>query len=94
MDQSADIIKQNGRKNPELFDRMKLQNSIVASCLCLHTPDGQAQTIAKNICDQVEAWIDKHPEVTTKDIRNITANFLEIHHPEAAYLYKQRNITI
>jgi transcriptional regulator NrdR family protein len=94
MKNKADVVKQNGHRNTEVFNRKKLHDSIVAACLCVYSPEGQAQTAAKNICDQVEAWVNQHPEVTTDDIRNITANFMEIHHPEAAYLYKQRNITI
>lgn len=94
MGQITNVIKRNGQRNPESFSREKLQASIIASCLCTHTPVGQAETTADNICDQVEAWASKHKEVTTHDIRNITAKLLETHHPEAAYLYKQRNITI
>lgn len=94
MIQTTTVIKQNGRRTPESFSRKKLHDSIVATCICVHAPIGQAETAAENICDQVEGWINQHAEVTTHDIRKIAANLLEIHHPEAAYLYKQRNVTI
>ena len=41
-----DVIKQ-GKRPPEEFSPDKLHNSIIATCLSVRTPEGQAQDIAK-----------------------------------------------
>lgn len=90
----ANIIKANGQRQTEFFTRQKLHNSIVATCLSVYTPIGQAETIAHTVCDAVITWLQQHPEVTSHDIRIIAAKHLKNHHPEAAYLYEQHRITI
>jgi len=94
MDKKIGVIKKNHQKSTEYFDIKKLGSSITKTCFCLHIPDGQAEAIAKNVCAQVEDWVKNQPEVTTKDIREVTSKILVKYHPEAAYLYKQRSITI
>jgi transcriptional regulator NrdR family protein len=91
---SVDVIKRGGRRQPEKFQREKLHASIVAACLCVRAPEGQAEAIAHAVCDSVIAWLENHPEVTSRDIRIITTKHLKTHHPEAAYLYEQNRITI
>jgi len=88
------IIKSNGKRQAEHFERKKLHTSIVAVCLSVSTPDGQAETTAHTVCDAVVAWLQTHPEVTSHDIRTIAAKHLKIYNPEAAYLYEQHHITI
>ncbi len=90
---STEVIK-NGKREPEIFDRIKLMQSITSTCLATHCPIGQAEESARSIATDIERWIDKRPEITSKDIRKKVADMLYIHQPEAAYLYKQRNITI
>lgn len=94
MDLSVDIVKRGGKRPTESYERSKLHASIIAVCSSTRTPEGQSQTIANFVCDGVEDWLRLHPEVTSSDIRNIAAKHLKKHHPEAAYLYEQRRITI
>lgn len=88
------IIKNNGKRQIEHFDRKKLHTSVVAACLSVNTPEGQSETTAHAVCDTVIAWLQNHPEVTSHDIRTIAAKHLKIYNPEAAYLYEQHHITI
>lgn len=78
----------------EQFDREKLHASIVTVCLSVYTPESQAEATAHAVCDSVATWLQQHPEVTSHDIRTITAKHLKRYHPEAAYLYEQRYIII
>ncbi len=78
----------------ERFDRDKLFNSIVKACLSARRPEGQAESTAKSVCNEVVKWLDDRPEVTSHDIRRIAAKSLELFDPEAAYLYTQSHITI
>ena len=93
MSQITDVIKR-GNRSSEPFDRQKLHKSIVAVCLSVRTPRGQAETTAHSVCDEVVAWLENKDEVTSKDIRIITAKRLKRFQPEAAYLYEQHNIII
>lgn len=94
MSLSVDIVKQGGRRPAEPFKRDKLHASIVAVCLSTRTPEGQADSIASIVCDEVERWLIKRQEVTSRDIRVVAAKRLANHHTEAAYLYEQHRITI
>lgn len=91
---SVDIVKDDGRGQSDSFSRDKLHASIVAVCLSVYTPEGQAEAIAHAVCDAVMAWLQQHPEVTNHDIRTVAAKHLKSYHPEAAYLYEQRYIII
>lgn len=94
MNTAVDIIKRGGKRHPEPFIRKKLHASIVATCLSVRVPTGQAEAIANNVCEAVIGWLQQHPEVTSQDIRVIATKHLRIQHPEAAYLYEQNRITI
>jgi len=94
MSLAIDIIKRGDGRKIEQFMRSKLHASIVAACLSVKTPEGQAKDIANTVCETVEEWLIQHPKVTSQDIRIITTRHLEIHYPEAAYLYEQHRITI
>lgn len=94
MSSSVDIIKHGGERPTEKFMRKKLHKSIVATCLSLRTPEGQANIVADLVCDAVEIWLKKHSEVTSHDLRMVAARHLKKYHPEAAYLYEQHRITI
>lgn len=94
MNQPVVIIKKGKKTITEFFDREKLYNSIVFSCLSVRVPDGQAEAIASTVCSEVIIWLKNHPEVTSQDIRIITAKNFKRHHPEAAYLYEQQHIII
>lgn len=90
----VDVIKSGGKRPSERFDRNKLHKSIVAVCLSVRTPQGQAESIAHSVCDEVVAWLQNRPEVTSHDLRVITVKYLKRFHPEAAYLYEQHHIII
>ncbi len=91
---SVDIIKRGSNRQSERFNREKLHASIVASCLSARAPEGHAEFTARRVCDDVIIWLEQRPEVTSYDIRIVTARHLKKYHPEAAYLYEQHRITI
>lgn len=91
---SVDVIKRGGQRQSERFMREKLHASIVAACLSVRAPEGQAEAVARAVCEAVIDWLQQHPEVTSQDIRIVTTKHLRIQHPGAAYLYEQNRITI
>lgn len=94
MGTAIDIVKRSGRRPSESFSRDKLHASIRAACLSVRSPEGVAETTAKNVCDAVIVWCNTKPEVTSHDIRRIASHHLERFHPEAAYLYKHHRLVI
>lgn len=94
MGTAIDIVKRSGRRPSEQFNRDKLHASIRAACLSVRSPEGVAETTAKNVCDAVIVWCNTKPEVTSQDIRRIASQHLERFHPEAAYLYKHHRLVI
>lgn len=72
----------------EPFSREKLHTSITIACISSGAPTGQAEAIAKKVTNEVLAWLEKRPEVTSADIRRIAAQRLKTHHPDASYLYE------
>ena len=94
MSLSVDVIKRGGQRQSEQFMREKLHASIVAACLSVRAPEGQAETVAHAVCEAVIGWLQQHPEVTSQDIRIVATKHLRIQHPEAAYLYEQNRIII
>lgn len=84
------IVKSGGKRPIEEFNPDKLHRSIVATCLSLNTPEGQAEQVAESVCLGVMQWCGERPEITSSDIRRIGANILQKHHPEAAYIYRQQ----
>lgn len=91
---AIDIVKQGGKRPSEAFDRKKLHASIIAACLSVRTPSGQAEAIADAVTDQVMQWLEARSSVTSHDLRRIAAQHLQTHHPDAAYLYEQHRITL
>lgn len=89
-----DIVKSDGSRPSESFSRDKLHASIVAACLSVRTPVGQAEAIASAVTDAVVSWLESKPEVTSHDLRRIAASHLHTHHPDAAYIYQQHRITM
>jgi len=94
MNPPVDIIKHGRHQHTEKFTRKKLHDSIVAACLSVRAPEGQAETTASAVCEGVISWLNDRPEVTSHDIRIVAARYLKSYHPEAAYLYEQHHITI
>lgn len=94
MGTSVDVVKRSGMRSSERFVREKLHASIIAACLSIKTPAGQAESIAHAVCNNVMSWLENKPEVTSHDIRTAVSKHLSVHHPDAAYMYEQYLITI
>lgn len=94
MSQLVDVIKHEGRRPNEQFDRQKLHSSIRAACLSVRSPEGEAELSAHKICDMVLAWCKTRPEVTSADVRRVAAHHLDSIHPEAAYIYKHHQLVL
>lgn len=90
----ASIIKRAGKRQSEAFQEQKLRKSIVAACLSVRSPEGEAEKIASDVCQQVIHWLEEKPEVTSEDIRRKAGKALAILHPEAAYLYKHHQLVL
>jgi len=90
----ADIIKHNGERQSEAFQAAKLHQSIVAACLSVRTPEGEAEIIGQHVVKGVVEWLTQKPEITSADIRRKASEILEILHPEAGYLYKHHRLII
>jgi transcriptional regulator NrdR family protein len=93
-DKAIDIVKRGGQRPSESFQRQKLHASVRAACLSVRSPEGVAETTAKNVCDIVIIWLETKPEVTSADLRRKATESLESFHPEAAYLYKHHRLVI
>ncbi|MEP7205147.1 MAG: ATP cone domain-containing protein [Candidatus Saccharibacteria bacterium] len=91
---AIDIIKQNGHRPSETFSKEKLHASILAACLSVRTPVGQAESIAHAVSNSVVTWLETKPEVTSHDVRRVAAKHLRTHQPDAAYIYEQHRLTI
>jgi transcriptional regulator NrdR family protein len=89
-----DVIKRDGRRPSETFDPAKLHASVLAACLSVRSPHGEAETAAVSVCDVVIGWLMNKPEVTSADVRRVASNHLQQLHPEAAYLYKHHRLVL
>lgn len=83
-----DVIKRQGKRMSEVFQPEKLHNSIIAVCLSVQAPEGEAKRIAERVTRAVEEWSAKKPSVTSDDLRRLAAAHLEKLHDQAAYIYK------
>jgi len=90
----VDIIKHGGKRPTEKFSGPKLYASIIAACLSVRAPEGQAKTTANAVCDDVINWLEGRSEVTSNDIRIVATRSLKKYHSDAAYLYEQHKIII
>ncbi|MDB5177941.1 MAG: hypothetical protein JWO61_324 [Candidatus Saccharibacteria bacterium] len=93
-DALIDIVKREGRRPSEPFQRDKLHASIYAACLSVRAHEGEARKLADTISDVVIAWCNTKPEVTSNDLRRIAAEHLTAYHAEAAYLYKHHKLVL
>lgn len=84
------IVKHH--KTTESYDANKLMQSVYAACLAVRTPAGEAELTAKRVASQLEAWVQKKPEITSHDIRVHAADYLHTYNPHAAYTYKHHGI--
>ena len=88
------VVKNSHHRHPEPFDREKLHKSIVAACLSAGAPTGNAEILARRVVDEVLVWLESRPEVTSSDIRRVTAKALRTYHPDASFLYEHHRATL
>ncbi len=91
---AIDVVKRSGKRPTEAFDREKLLRSIVAACLSVRTPEGEAESTAGLVTDHVTLWVVTKPAVTSSDLRRQASTHLQRYHPEAAYFYPRHKIII
>lgn len=89
-----DVVKRGGARPTEQFNADKLHASVLAACLSVRSPHGEAKTIATTVCSFVTDWTTKKSEVTSNDLRRKASDHLERVHPEAAYLYKHHRLVL
>lgn len=94
MQPSIDIVKRNGERPSETFSHHKLHASVLAACLSVRSPEGEAETIAHAVTREVSDWLSTKPEVTSSDLRRKASEALQRLHPEAAYLYKHHQLVM
>jgi len=87
----AYVIKRNSHDS-EVFDVLKLHQSIVAACLSVRAFEGEAHDTAERVCRHVITWLMSKTEVTSADIRRVASHHLRAYHPEAAYLYEHHQL--
>lgn len=87
----AYVVKR-GSHDSELFDPLKLHQSVVAACLSVRAFEGEAHVTAERVCRHVIAWLMTKTEVTSADIRRVASQHLRQYHPEAAYLYEHHQL--
>lgn len=83
-----DVIKCKGKRAREEFQPLKLRQSIIAVCISVKAPEGEAEKIAQRVTDAVTLWSSKKPAITSADIRRQAAKHLEKLHANAAHFYK------
>lgn len=88
------VVKRQGERPTEAFKRSKLRASILAACLSVRTPEGQAEATADAVTEVVIDWLADKPEVTSSDIRRTAAAILATFQPEAAHLYKHHHVVM
>jgi hypothetical protein len=86
------IIVKRRLHHSEPYDERKLYASIYAACLSVRTPTGEAELTADRVCTDMIPWLQKKPEVTSRDIRLHADIHLSVYNPHAAYLYKHHGI--
>lgn len=82
------IVKRNGQIEP--YSAAKLAASIKAACMSVRALDGEAETTAELVRKKFEAWLQTKTEVTSADIRRISAEALATYNEDAAYIYKKQ----
>lgn len=94
MGAAVDVVKAGGNRETESYQREKLFASVLAACLSVRSPEGEAEMTANKVCDIVERWLQAKPEVTSGDLRRKASEALEVHHPEAGFLYKHHRLVM
>jgi len=88
------VVKNSHYRHPEPFDSEKLRKSVEAACLASGAPAGHADSMARRVVDEVLAWLESRPEVTSNDIRRVASHALKTYHPDASFLYEHHRATL
>lgn len=89
---AVDVVKRDGTRPTEQYERAKLERSIRAALQSLNTPSGQADDTSRVVCDIVEQWLSERAEVTSSDIRRQAALALTTFHPDGAFIYQRHKV--
>lgn len=81
------IMKSGGRPIEE-FNPSKLHDSVLITCRSVHTPEGQAEEIAKEVTLNVMHWCESRSIITASDIRRQVIKQLQPLHTDAAFFYQ------
>lgn len=84
----------NHKRESHEFDPVQLHESIVAACLAVQAYEGEAHSTAQRVVMGVIQWLASKTEVTSSDIRRVSAEQLTTYHPEAAYMYQHMETMI
>lgn len=84
------IVKRGNHTEP--YDQKKLYASIYAVCLSVREHPGAAELIAQEVTEKFEQWQAKKHEVTSNDIRRVSANFLKDINPDAGHIYTHHRV--
>lgn len=94
LDHETGVIKRSGGRSTEKFTKEKLYSSVLAACLSVRSPEGEANMIATMVSDLVDAWRSSKHAVTSHDLRRVASMHLKNLHPEAAYLYQHHQLVL
>ena len=88
------VIKRSGKRATEEFNQQKLHQSILAACLSVRSPEGEAESVAQIVSNLVDRWRQGKHAITSDDLRRVTSLHLGHLHPEAAYLYQNHELVL
>ena len=84
------IVKRGGHTEP--YDQRKLYASVYAACLGVREFPGTAELTAKEVTQEFEKWLGEKHEVTSNDIRRVTAEHLTAINPDAGHMYLHHRV--
>ena len=87
MSECIDVVKRLKRGN-QPFEADKLSKSIMAACLSVSLPQGEADQVADMVVHDVQKWLGGKQVITSADIRHVVYQKLSTYHPDVAYMYK------
>lgn len=94
MSHDVGVIKRSGARPSESYSHDKLHGSVLAACLSVRSPEGEAAQVAHIVSDLVSKWCRGRHAVTSHDLRRVTSAHLSHLHPEAAYLYQHHQFVL
>lgn len=91
---AAHVIKRGAARGNEAYSSDKLHASIMAACLSVRSPEGEAEMIAHHVSSAVTQWCHRRAAVTSHDLRRVAGGLLHEFHPEAGYLYQNHRLVV